>query len=100
MDENLFVEYHNPGCIYIYTRVVRKVLRLCLYLKKYSSLENKTYTILKNSYLLICMQKKKYICSDMNRDIGFQDNTGNAPRSTSENVIFCGLLLSINQSLY
>ena len=43
----------------IYTRVVRKVLRLCLYLKKYSSLENKTYTILKNSYLLICMQYKK-----------------------------------------
>ena len=44
---------------WVYTRVVRKVLRLCLYLKKYSSLENKTYTILKNSYLLICMQNKK-----------------------------------------
>ena len=40
------------------------------------------------------------ICSDMNRDIGCQDNTGNAPRSTSENVIFCGLLFSINRSLY
>ena len=42
-----------------HTRVVRKVLRLCLYLKKYSSLENKTYTILKNNYLLICMPNKK-----------------------------------------
>ena len=29
----------------ISTRVVRKVLRLCLYLKKYPSLEKKTYTI-------------------------------------------------------
>ena len=28
-----------------HTRVVRKVLRLCQYLKKYSSLKNKTYTI-------------------------------------------------------
>ena len=26
----------------------------------------------------------------MNGAIGFQDNIGDAPRSTSENMIFCG----------
>ena len=35
---------------HISTRVVRKVLRLCLYLKKYPSLENKTYTIFLSMY--------------------------------------------------
>ena len=69
------------------TRAVRKVLRLLISQKVFVS-QKQNLNQIKDKISVTMYAEKEYICSDMNGDVGYQDNPGNAPRSTSKNMIF------------